>query len=540
MMSSEGAVVMRWMRWAAVLALCVASYGASAAALRWSNQSEALSLDPYANNETMTLRFLGNVYDPLVTRDQAGQFVPWLAASWTLMEPTRWRFTLRPGVRFAEGEALTADDVVFSIRRAGLPSSGITAQAGGVAGVEKVDALTVDVVTKGPRPTLLAELSSIYIMSESWALAHGAAETANNNQGKTGWTTTHANGTGAYRITERTPDSKTVFERRPDWWGVAAGVREGNVTQVVFRPIRNPSTRIAALISGEMDLVQPVPVQDLPRIAGTDALKVLQGPEIRTMYIGLNNTPTLADGRPNPMHDRRVREAMYRSIDIEAIRRQIMRGLAWPTALFVPKGVNGYNAALDVRYPYDLAKARALMEQAGWGQGFAIGMECPNDRYMNDEAICTAAVSMLAKIGITVSMRAQSKAIYQPYIMNNRVDSYLQGWAPNSWDAYEAFFYNLATRFDEKPATVLGEGQGLFNMGRYSNPEVDAALLAISRSLDPAARQALIDEVHKAYVRDIPNLPLHQQAIVWGARRAVQATVSPDDSVTFRWVSIEE
>ena len=188
---------MRWMRWAAVLALCVASYGASAAALRWSNQSEALSLDPYANDETMTLRFLGNVYDPLVTRDQAGQFVPWRAASWTLMESTRWRFTLRPGVRFAERKALTADDVVFSIRRAGLPSSGITAQAGGVAGVEKVDALTVDVVTKGPRPTLLAELSSIYIMSESSALAHGAAETANNNQGKTGWTTTHANGAGA-------------------------------------------------------------------------------------------------------------------------------------------------------------------------------------------------------------------------------------------------------------------------------------------------------------------------------------------------------
>jgi peptide/nickel transport system substrate-binding protein len=240
------------------------------------------------------------------------------------------------------------------------------------------------------------------------------------------------------------------------------------------------------------------------------------------------------------MNDRRVREAMYRAIDAEGIKRQIMRGLSWPTALFVPKGVNGYDPVLDVRYPFDLAKAKALMDDAGWGKGFSVSMECPNDRYMNDEAICTAAVSMLAKIGITVAMRAQSKTIYQPYIMNNKVDTYLQGWAPNSWDAYEAFFYNLATRTDEKPAVVLGEGQGLFNIGRYSNPEVDAALLKISRSLDPVERQALIAEVHKAYVRDIPSIPVHQQAIVWGARKGVQATVSPDDSVTFRWVSIDE
>jgi peptide/nickel transport system substrate-binding protein len=159
---------------------------------------------------------------------------------------------------------------------------------------------------------------------------------------------------------------------------------------------------------------------------------------------------------------------------------------------------------------------------------------------VNDEQICTAAAAMWARIGINVTVRAQTRAIYQPLIMNNRVDMFLQGWSPNSWDAYEAFFYNLATRFDEKPEVVLGAGQGLFNIGRYSNPDVDALLLKISSSMDPPARQALISQVHQAYIRDIPSIPVHQQEIVWGAAKTVTATPAPDDSVTFRWISVAE
>ena len=520
----------------AIALVCAAPRAGDAATLRWSNQADALSLDPHSNNETMTLRFLGNVYDPLVTRDQQGNFVPALATGWTIMAPDRWRFTLRPDVKFEEGQTLTPADVVFSLHRAGLPSSGITSQAAGIARVDVVDDHTIDIVTKGPRPTLLAELSSVYIMNQAWAAAHNAEETANNNQGKTGWTTTHANGTGAYRITERTADTRTVFARTPDWWGE----NPGNVTEVVFTPIKNPGTRIAALISGKVDLIQPLPVQDVPRLAESDKLKVLQAPEIRTIYFGLNMSPNLASGDVNPMHDRRVREAMYRALDVDGIRRTIMRGFAIPTALFVPKGVNGYDAALDVRYPFDVEKAKALMAEAGVPNGFAVRLECPNDRYVNDEQICTAAAAMWARIGINVTVRAQTRAIYQPLIMNNRVDMFLQGWSPNSWDAYEAFFYNLSTRFDEKPEVVLGAGQGLFNIGRYSNPDVDALLLKISSSMDPPARQALISQVHQAYIRDIPSIHVHQQEIVWGAAKTVTATPAPDDSVTFRWISVAE
>jgi peptide/nickel transport system substrate-binding protein len=509
---------------------------AAASTLRWSNQADALSLDPHANNETMTLRFLGNVYDPLVTRDEQGQFVPALATEWNIVDPKRWRFKLRQGVHFEEGQLLTPEDVVFSIHRAGLPSSGITAQAAGIDHVEIVDPQTIDIVTRTPRPTLLAELSSIDIMSQPWCIEHGAQETANNNQGKVGYTTTHANGTGAYRITERAADSKTVFVRTPNWWGTY----QGNVTEVVFTPIKNASTRIAALLSGKLDLIQPVPVQDIARLSESEGMKVLKSPEIRTIYIGLNNAPTLASGQKNPMHDQRVREAMYRAIDEGSIVRSIMRGFAVPTALFVPKGVNGYDAADDVRYPYDPAKAKALLAAAGYPNGFAINMECPNDRYVNDEAICTAAVSMLARVGITVTLRAQTKAVYMQTIMNNPVDSYLQGWSPNSWDAYEAFFYNLATRFDANPPVPLGEGQGLFNIGRYSNPALDALLLKISQTLDTTERQKLMSEVNRIYVRDIPSIPLHQQDIIWGADKAVTASPTRDDSVTFRWISVAE
>lgn len=507
-----------------------------AATLRWANVSDALSLDPHANNETMTLRFLGNVYDPLVTRDQAGKFVPALATEWAVVEPTRWRFKLRQGVKFEEGETLSPVDVIFSIKRAGLPTSGITAQSAGIDHIDIVDDQTIDIVTRGPRPTLLAELSNIYIMNESWAVKHGSQETANNNQSKVGWTTTHANGTGAYRITERAADSKTVFARTPSWWGTY----DGNVTDIVFTPVKNNATRIAALLSGKLDLIQPVPVQDVPRLTASASLKVLQAPEIRTIYVGLNNAPTLASGQPNPMRDRRVREAMYRAIDEDGIVKTIMRGMAVPTALFIPAGVNGYDKQQDVRYPFDPVRARALLAEAGVPNGFTIAMECPNDRYVNDEPVCTAIVSMLARIGVTVEMRAQTKGVYMQTIMNNRVDCYLQGWSPNSWDAYEAFFYNLATRFDEKPATVLGGGQGTFNIGRYSNPDLDILLLRISQTLDPAERQGLISQVNRIYVQDIPSIPLHQQEIVWGATKALTAIPTPDDSVTFRWISVAE
>jgi len=517
----------------AVLACGIPS--ARAETLRWASQGDALSLDPHANNETMTLRFLSNVYDALVTRDRKLEILPWLATGWQVVEPTRWRFTLRRDVTFHDGGTLTADDVAFSIKRAGSPTSGVSAHAAGIKAVEVVDDHTIDIVTDGPRPTLLSQLTNIYVMQRRWAEQNNAVEVANNNAGLVGFTTLHENGTGAYRVKERVPQQRTVLVRNDAWWGKP----DGNVTEVVFTPIQAPGTRLAALLSGQVDLINPLPLQDVERTKTTAGLKVVEMPEIRTVYFGMNQAiDRLSTGEPNRFKDRRVREAIYRAIDIQAIKRVVMRGAASPTALLVGPGVSGYDKALDVRLPYDPAKAKALLAAAGVPNGFSFTLECPNDRLVNDEAICVAVVSMLARVGIKAKLVAQTKSIHFKRLQTEDVDMFMQSWAPNSYDAYEAFFYNLATREQDHPAVRLGEGQGTWNSGRYSNPDFDRLLQRIASETDLAKRQQLIVQAHKIYTGDVAIIPLHQQWIAWGVRGAVDVVPMADDSVVLRWITV--
>jgi peptide/nickel transport system substrate-binding protein len=512
-----------------------AAQPAAAERLRWATQGDALSLDPHANNETMTLRFLANVYDALVTRDQDLRIVPWLATEWRVVEPTRWRFTLRQGVRFHDGVVLTPDDVVFSIKRAGSPTSGVSSHAAGIKAVEIVDEATVDIVTEAPRPTLLSQLTNIYIMERAWTEKHNAVAVANNNAGLAGFTTLNENGTGAFAVRERVPDQRTVLVRNDAWWNKPSG----NLTEVVLLPIKANATRLAALLSGEVDIINPVPLQDTDRIKSTPGLKVVEKPEIRTLYFGLNQVvDRLSNGRPNPFKDRRVREAVYRAIDIEAIKRVVMRGAASPTGLLVGPGVEGYDKALDVRYAYDPAKAKALLAEAGLPDGFGFQLHCPNDRYVNDEQICVAAVAMLARVGIKADLIATTKSIHFKKLQTEDVDAYLQGWAPNSYDAYEAFFYNLATRPQDHPGATLGEGQGTWNAGRYHNPDFDRLLQRIASETDLAKRHALILEAHKIYVADIALVPLHQQWIEWGVRDSVSVVPLADDSIVLYAISV--
>ena len=521
---------------ATILLGLAAALPASAERLRWASQGDALSLDPHANNETMTLRFLANVYDALVTRDKNLKIVPWLATEWRVIEPTRWRFTLRRGVKFHDGGIMTAQDVAFSIKRAGSPTSGVSSHAAGIKAVEVIDDATLDIVTDAPRPTLLSQLTNIYVMDRAWAERNNAIAVANNNAGLVGFTTLNENGTGAYRVKERVPDQRTVLVRNPDWWGTPAG----NLTEIVFTPIKQPSTRLAALLSGEVDLINPVPLQDVDRIKATEGLKVVEMVEIRTLYFGMNQAvDRLSTGQPNPFKDHRVREAVYRAIDIEAIKRVVMRGAASPTGLLVGPGVEGYDKALDVRLPYDPARAKALLAEAGFPDGFAFQLHCPNDRYVNDEAICVAAVAMLARVGLKADLLSTTKSIHFKKLQTEDVDMYMQGWAPNSYDAYEAFFYNLATREQDKPEVRLGEGQGTWNSGRYRNPEFDRLLLRIASETDLAKRHELILQAHKIYTGDIALIPLHQQWIAWGVRDAVSVVPLADDSVVLNWISMK-
>jgi peptide/nickel transport system substrate-binding protein len=394
------------------LSLCAAtpcSAGADERTLVWAYQSDVATLDPHALNETFTLGFLGNVYEGLTRRGADLRIEPALAESWEMVEPTRWHFHLRRGVRFHDGAAFTAADVLFSAERA--RKGDVKARLAGVDAIEKVDDHTVDVVTATPQPLLIAEWDTWYIMDEDWARRTGAAEPGGVRQGGQSPAAREANGTGAFRIVERQADVGTTAERNAGWWGK----REGNLDRVVFRPVALDATRVAALLAGEVDLAYPLPLQDLDRVRATPGLRVLVAPEVRTVFLGMDQARgelLYSDVRgANPLRDRRVRLALYEAIDVAAIQAKIMRGAVTPVASLVAPGVEGFPDGLE-RYPYDPATARALLAEAGYPEGFALGLDCPNDRYVNDDAICQAVAAMLARVGVRVSLNIQPRALF--------------------------------------------------------------------------------------------------------------------------------
>ena len=515
---------------AAALALGLAQ-PASAKTLKWANDGDVSSMDPYFLNESFLLGFLGNVYEPLVGRGKKLELVPKLAVSWEQTEPTVWRFHLRPNVKFADGTPFTADDVVFSYQRAIGEGSDMKGKLASVKEARKVDDLTVDFVTVRPAPILPGDFSTWYIVSKSWAEKNGAIKTANVSKNEENFATRHTNGTGAFMVTSREPDVKTVAVSNPNWWGK----HEDNLTEVDFSVIKSDATRVAALLSGEVDMVYTVPIQDVERINNTPHRKVLQGPEMRTIFLGMDQwRDELADSDvkgKNPFKDARVRRAFYQSIDEDAIAKKIMRGAATPSGLMVAPSVNGWDKALNERYPYDPKEATRLLSEAGYPNGFTVGMNCPNDRYVNDEQICQAVVAMLAKIGVKVNLLAETKSKYFGKILARNTSFYLLGWTPDTYDAWNPLF-NLM-------ASVNDSGRGKFNLGKYSNKRVDELTDLIQSESDPKKRQAEISEAFKIHKEEIGNIPLHQQALAWGIKDNVHLIQLPDNVFDWYWVQMD-
>ncbi len=519
-------------RWpvVATVALLLAGGGAPAQTLRFSFQGDVGTLDPYGLNETFTLGYLGNVYEGLTTRGPDLSIEPGLAERWELVAGDRWRFHLRRGVRFHDGSPFTADDVLFSAERVRRPTSDLKTRLATVREVVKVDDHTVDFVTEVPNPILNAEWDTWYIMDKEWALAHGAAEPVDIKDPRSSFANFNTNGTGPFRVTAREPDVRTVAVRHPGWWGKAPG----NLQEVVFQPIANDATRVAALLSGELDLILSLPIQDTDRIARTPGVRALTGPELRTIFLGLDQARdellhASVKGR-NPFKDRRVRLALYQAIDIEAIARKVMRGQATPSAALVAPGIQGFPKNL-VRWPYDPAAARRLLAEAGYPDGFGVTLDCPNDRYVNDEQICQAVVGMLGRIGVKVALNAQTKSVYFAKVLaagGYDTSFYLLGWTPGSLDSWNALHNLVVTR--EKG------GAGAFNLGGYSNPRIDALAREVLTETDLARRSALIGEAWRLLHEDVGYLPLHQQALAWGVRDGIELVQRADNQFLWRWV----
>ena len=515
----------------ASLMLATCSAAAVAQTVRIGNQGDALSMDPHSLNETTQLSVTGNVYEPLVARDRNLKLTPGLATSWKQTSPNVWRFELRKGVKFHDGTPFTADDVLFSFARGSGDGSDMKTYTNDINDVRKVDSHTVEFETKTPFPILPDVFSFFYIMSKDWAEKNGATKPVDRRKGIENAASFQANGTGPYRLRERQPNVKTTFVRNGSYWGKI----DGNVVNVEYTPIGNDATRVAALLSGQVDVIEPVPLQDVARINASGKARVLQGPEMRTIFLGMDQKRdellySNVKGK-NPFKDKRVRQAFYQAIDIVGIQKTVMRGASRPTALMVGPGINGFDEAMDKRLPYDPDGAKKLLADAGYPSGFEVSMNCPNDRYVNDSNICQAVAANLARIGVKINLQAETKGTYFPKVLSRNTSFYMLGWTPSTYDAHNAL--NALMR------CVDDKGAGQFNLGSYCNPKVDELTLKIQSETDKTKRNAMIKEAFTLHANDIGHLPLHQQALAWGVASNVQLVQLADNVMPFRFMSVK-
>ena len=521
---------------AAALGAIASAAPAQSATFRWAFQGDVQTMDPHGLFETMTLGFQRSIYEGLVARDENMNLVGALAERWENVEPNVWRFHLRKGVRFHDGSGFAADDVAFSVERIRSEGSDLKVVAQLIADTRIIDDHTIDFVTPAPNPILPLQLEIFYVMDRQWAEKNKAAEVTNVKGGDEGnYANLHANGTGPFTLQSRQSGVKTVLAAHPDYWG---GMK-GNVTEAVFTPISQDATRVAALISGNVHMAYPVPVQDWQRLADADGVRPLAGPEARTIFLGFDQIRdellySNVEGK-NPFKDPRVRQAFMHAIDVEAIRKKVMRGASVPAGLMVAPQINGFTEALNDRPPYDVDKAKALLAEAGYPDGFALTMDCPNDRYVNDERICQAAASMLARIGVEVTLLAQTKSKYFGKVLaQNGYDTsfFLLGWTPSTFDSHNPISSLMACRGGE-------DKLGAFNLGGYCNPRINELAAMIQSETDQAKRQAMIDEAFRIHKDEVGHIPLHQQPLSWGVSEQVDLVQRPDNVLDLRYVTVK-
>ncbi len=514
-----------------VIALAAMGSVASAQTVRIANQGDALSMDPHSLNESLQLSVTANAYEPLVGLDKKLNTAPGLATAWKQTSPTVWRFELRKNVKFHDGTPFTADDVVFTMGRMAGDGSDMKAYVNDFKEVRKIDSHTVEIETKTPIMILPQILTTLGIMSKKWCEDNNATRPVDRRKGVENVASFKTNGTGPYHVKERQPNVRTVFVRNPNYWGKI----EGNVQEVVFSTIASPATRVAALLSGEIDVMEPVPVQDIARVNANSATKVLTGPELRTVFLGMDQKRdellfSSVKGK-NPFKDKRVRQAFYQAIDINAIQKSVMRGASRPTALMIGPGNNGWTAAQDKRLPFDVEAAKKLMADAGYADGFELTMNCPNDRYVNDGQICQAVAANLARINVKINLQAETKGTYFPKILRRDTSFYMLAWTPSTYDAH-----NPLNALMRCPDDKTGAGQ--FNLGSYCNPKLDELTVQIGSETDKAKRDSMIHEAFKIHADDVGHLPLHQQSLAWGVNKKVDLTQRADNFMPFRWITV--
>ncbi len=499
------------------LVALLAATPAWAQALVIGNATATSSIDPHFQLAFTNIAPLRHIYDPLFAQDAQQRLHPALALEWGTVAPRTWRIRLRPGVRFHDGTPFTAEDVAFTLARApNVPNSpsSFALYTRAIAAVRVVDPLTVEIDTHTPHPTLAIELSTIGIVSRR--LAEGAA-TADFNAGRA------AVGTGPFRFGEWNPGQRLVVVRNDDYWG---GPQPW--ARVEFRRIANGTARSAALLAGDVDIVENVPPEALASIRARADLALATTLSNRLIYLAFNHrqeAPHIAapNGETlpaNPLRDIRVRRAISAAIDRTALVERIMLGEAAPAGQVLPAGYPGVDPARGAD-AFDLVGARRLLTEAGYPDGFVMGLVAPSDRYVNDAQVAQAVAQMLARIGIQVRLETAPGAVVVQRRGRADFAMFMFGISSESGETLASLYSLFAS---ERAA----RGRGLANNGNYTNPALDALLAQASGETDPAAREALTRQAVALAFGDAALVPLFFTTNTWAMRRGLAYTARAD------------
>ena len=514
-------------------ALALGSGAVQAKTFKWTSASDIPTWDIHSQNNALGSGVHASVYESLVYYNaKTFKPEPVLATAWKQLTPTQLRLTLRTGVKFHDGTTFSADDAVFSLERAMSKTSNFHVFTNGIDRVVKVDANTIDILTKDPNPVMLNQLTELRMMSKAWAEKNNSVAPKDIKTKDENFAHRNANGTGPFILKDWQPDQKIVLTRNPNWWNKSA---ETNVTEIIYTPVKNVSTRMAALLSGEVDFVLDPSPQDLPRLRSSADLKVLDGVENRTIFFGMDQFRDELPGSnikgKNPLKDVRVRKALYQAIDMDTIARVTLRGLGQPTGALVAPQVNGWTKEVHKRHPFDPAASQNLLADAGYKDGFEVNFSCPNNRYINDEQICQAVTAMWAKVGVKAKLRTEPLATYFPMIQRYEASIYMLGWGVPTFDA----FYSIQSLLRS-----VGPGaDGNYNVGRYSNPQMDALVERTRKETDLTLRTELLTKALALQNEEVAHIPLHNQIIPWAMKKNVDIVHRADNRIDWRLLKVK-
>lgn len=512
-------------------AMAFSTGGVHAKTFKWTSASDIPTWDIHSQNNALANGVHASVYESLVYyNSKTFKPEPVLATAWKQLTPTQLRLNLRTGVKFHDGSTFSADDAVFSLQRSMTKTSNFGIYAQGIDRVVKVDANTIDIFTKDPNPVLLNQLTELRMMSKAWAEKNNSTSPKDIKTQEENFAHRNANGTGPFMLKEWQPDQKIVLVKNTSWWGKS----EGNVTEIVYTPVKAVATRMAALLSGEVDLVLDPSPQDLPRVRADASLKVIDGIENRTIFFGMDQFRDELPGSnikgKNPLKDQRVRQALYQGIDMDTITRVSLRGLGQATGALVAPQVNGWTEAVHKRYPFNVAAAQKLLADAGYKDGFEVDFACPNNRYINDEQICQAVTAMWARIGVKAKLRTLPLVTYFPMIQRYEASIYMLGWGVPTFDA----LYSLQSLV----RSVGAGGDGNYNVGRYSNPQMDALVERTKKETDLKLRTELLTKALALQNQDVAHIPLHNQVIPWAMKKNIDVVHRADNRLDWRLIKV--